>query len=45
VLAGHRTTGLSEVGFPGFDRGLFGGQGLCMTSRDVGFIVSDWFWF
>ena len=44
MLVGHRTTGLSEVCFPGFDRGLLWGQGMCMSSRDIRFIASDWFW-
>jgi len=41
---GHRTTGLSEVFLPGCDGRLLGGQGLRMTSRDIRFILSDWFW-
>ena len=44
MLAGHRTTGLSEVCFPGFDRRLFWRQGMYLSSGDVRFILSDWFW-
>jgi len=42
MLAGHRTAGLSEVCFPGFDRGLFWGQGVSLSFRDVGFIWNEW---
>ena len=44
MLAGYRAAGLSEVCFPGFDRGLFWRQGMCLSSRNVRFIVSDWLW-
>jgi len=44
MLAGHRTARLGEVLFPGFNRGLFWGQCVCLSSRDIRFIASDWFW-
>ena len=42
MFAGHRTTGLSEVCCPGFNRELSWRQGIYLSFRDVRFIVSDW---
>jgi len=44
MLAGHRAAGLGEVCFPWFDRGFFWRQGVCLSSRGVRFIASDWLW-
>ena len=44
MFAEHRTTGLSEVCFPWFDRRFFWRQGMCLSFGDVRFIASDWLW-
>jgi len=41
---GHWATRIGEVFLPRCNRGHLGRQGLYMSSRGVGFIVSDWFW-
>ena len=44
VFVGLRTVAITEVTLLWFDGGFLGCQGMCVASRDIGLIVSDWFW-